>query len=140
MSLAFPCMISWTTFLSRSRWYVCHGSALARHGESLHDITTLGKLYKTVANDAVPLEDGNGALGMVVVVVINEIGIGHAIFLLDVYSGLDHLSEACRVRVTCLECSGHHVGEGGRSGSSESMRAIDVNQYAATCAFDTLNS
>jgi len=73
---------------------------------------TRGTLYKAVADDAVPLEDGNGALGMVVVVVVNEVGIRHAVFLLDVDGGLDHLSEACRVRVTCFECSGHHVGEG----------------------------
>jgi len=55
------------------------------------------------------LQDGNCALCVVVVIVLDKVGIRHAIFLLDVYSRLDNLSEASRVRVTCLKCLGYHV-------------------------------
>ena len=55
------------------------------------------------------LKDGNGALSMVVVVILDKVVIRHAILLLNVYSRLHHLSEACGIRVTCLKCFGHHV-------------------------------
>jgi hypothetical protein len=74
--------------------------------------------YKTVGDDAVPLEDRQSALGVVVVIVINEIGIRHALFLLDVDGGLDDFTETRRVRVSCLKRLGDHDGQwaGGREG------------------------
>lgn len=57
-----------------------------------------------------PLEDGHGPLGVVIVVVGDKVVVGHALLLFDVDGGLDDLSETRRVCVACLEGFGYHVG------------------------------
>jgi hypothetical protein len=68
--------------------------------------------YKTVTDNAMSLQDWNCPLGMVVVVVVDKVVVGHAMLLLDVDGGLDDFPEASGIRVTCFEMAGHHDGEG----------------------------
>lgn len=56
------------------------------------------------------LEDGHGPLRMLVVIVIDEVFVRHALLLFDVDCRLDDLSEALCVWVAGLEGFGHHVG------------------------------
>ena len=72
--------------------------------------TNRWRIHKTIANDTVPLQNGDGTLCMLGVVVLDKVLVGHVLLLLDVYGRLDHLAEARGVWVARLECFWHHDG------------------------------
>ena len=67
--------------------------------------------YNTVADDAMTLQDRDSASSMHVIVVLYEVLIGHALFLLYQYRSFDDFAEAGGVGVAGLEGLGHHVGQ-----------------------------
>ena len=61
------------------------------------------KSYETVSYDIVLLQYRSGHLSMLVVVMLDEVLIAHARFLLHEYCGFDDFSKTCCVWIACLE-------------------------------------
>jgi hypothetical protein len=70
-----------------------------------------GCIYKAIADYPMSLQDRHSSLRMLSIVVLDEVFIGHSFFLFHKYRSFHDLSEASRIRISCLKGFGHHVGQ-----------------------------